>query len=148
MESGKSSGLPTKSAQVMRTRARGVRMPEELAEEIHEIASAAHKHDNAAAVKLLELGMILYEKLPGSMRERIWRPMPKFTQQQSFRREVERRAEKLVDSSRMNAFIVFRVPSEKKRLLRSRAQDTKVSVSKFIRSKVLEEKAVGKGGES
>jgi len=123
-------------------------MPEELAEEIHEIASAAHKHDNAAAVKLLELGVVLYSKLPGSMRERIWRPMPKFAQQQRFRVKVEERAEKLAESSRMNAFVVFRVPSEKKRLLRSRAEGAKLDISKFIRSKVLEEKSVEKGGES
>jgi len=115
-------------------------MPEELAEEIHEIASGAGRHDNTAIVKLLELGMVLYHKLPGSMRERIWRPTPKFIQQQRFRVKVEERAEKLAKSSKMNAFIVFRVPAEKKRLLRSRAEDAKMDVSKFIRSRVLEEK--------
>jgi len=115
-------------------------MPEELAEEIHEIAIGAGEHDNTAIVKLLELGMVLYNKLPGSMRERVWRPMPKFTQQQRFRVEVEQRAEKLAENSRMNAFIVFRVPVDKKRLLRSRAEDAKMNVSKFIRSRVLEEK--------
>jgi len=115
-------------------------MPEELAEEIHEIASGADRHDNDAIVKLLELGVVLYSKLPGSMRERIWRPPPKFTQQQRFRVKVEQRAEKLAESSKMNAFIVFRVPSEKKRLLRSRAENAKMNVSKFIRSRVLEEK--------
>jgi len=124
----------------MKTRARGVRMPEELAEEIHEIASGADRHDNDAIVKLLELGVVLYEKLPGNMRERVWHPMPKFTQQQRLRVRLEERAEKLAESSRMNAFIVFRVPAEKKRLLRSRAQNAKLDVSKFIRSRVLEEK--------
>jgi len=117
-------------------------MPEELAEEIHEIASAAHKHDNAAAVKLLELGVILYGKLPGSMRERIWRPMLKFPQRQRLRIKIEERAQKLTESSKMNAFVVFRVPAEKKRLLRSKAEDAKVSTSQFIRSRVLEERKI------
>jgi len=115
-------------------------MPEELAEEIHEIASGADRHDNDAIVKLLELGVVLYEKLPGNMRERVWHPMPKFTQQQRLRVRLEERAEKLAESSRMNAFIVFRVPAEKKRLLRSKAEHAKLDVSKFIRSRVLEEK--------
>jgi len=115
-------------------------MPEELAEEIHEIASGADRHDNDAIVKLLELGVLFYRRLPGSMRERIWCPMPKFAQQQKFRVKVEQRAEKLAESSKMNAFVVFRIPSEKKRLLRSRAEDAKMNVSKFIRSRVLEEK--------
>jgi len=111
-----------------------------LAEEIHEIASAAHKHDNATAVKLLELGVILYGKLPGNMREGIWRPMPKFTQQQRLRVKIEERAQKLAESSKMDAFVAFRVPAEKKRLLRSKAEGAKVSTSQFIRSRVLEEK--------
>jgi len=88
---------------------------------------------------LLELGLIFYQTLPFSTRAKLWQPNQTFTQQQSFRQEVERRAEKLVDSSRMNAFIVFRVSAEKKRLLRSRAEDRKMDVSKFIRSRVLEE---------
>ena len=115
-------------------------MPEELAEEIHEIASGADRHDNDAIVKLLELGMVLYSKLSGSMREKIWHPMPKFAQQQKFRVKVEERAQKLAESSKMNSWIVFRISSEKKRLLRSRAEEAKLDVSKFIRSRVLEEK--------
>jgi len=114
-------------------------MPEELAEEIHEIASGASRHDNDAIVKLLELGVLLYQKLSASMREKVWHPMPKFAQQQRFRVKVEERAEKLAESSKMDTFVVFRVPAEKKRLLRSRAEGAKLDVSKFIRSRVLEE---------
>ena len=115
-------------------------MPEKLAEEIHEIASGADKHDNTAIVKLLELGVVLYHKLPEGMHGRMWGPRQTYTQQQRLRVKVEERAQKLAESSKMNAFIVFRVPSEKKRLLRSRAEDRKMDVSKFIRSRVLEEK--------
>jgi len=115
-------------------------MPEELAEEIHKIASGAGKHDNTAIVKLLELGVTFYHKLPGNMCERIWRPTQKFTQQQRFRQEAEWRAERLIEHSKLNSFIVFRAPEEKKQLLQRKAREEKVTVSNFIRSRVLEEK--------
>ena len=115
-------------------------MPERLAEQVQEIASGANEHENAAIVKLLELGVLLYERLPANMRARLWQRNQTFPQQQRFRFEVEQRAQKIAESSKMNAFVVFRVPVEKKHLLRSRAQDAKMDVSKFIRSRVLEEK--------
>ena len=115
-------------------------MPEQLDASITDIAESADVSKNKAIVALIDLGFILYERLPGNMREKIWRPPPKFTQQQRLRVRLEQRAEKLAESSKMNAWVVFRVPAEKKRLLRSRAEDAKMNVSKFIRSRVLEEK--------
>ena len=115
-------------------------MPEKLAEQVQEIASGADEHENAAIVKLLDLGVLLYQKLPANMRVKLWQRNQTFAQQQKLRVRVEQRAEKLAETSKMNAFIVFRVPSEKKRLLRSRAEDAKLDISKFIRSRVLEEK--------
>jgi len=115
-------------------------MSEKLAEQVQEIASDADEHENTAIVKLLELGVLLYARLPANMRVKLWQRDQTFAQQQRFRVKVEQRAQKLADSSKMNAFIVFRVPAEKKCLLRSRAEDAKMDVSKFIRSRVLEEK--------
>jgi len=112
-------------------------MPEKLAEQVQEIASGADEHENAAIVKLLDLGVLLYQKLPANMRAKLWQRNQTFSQQQRFRVKVEQRAEKLAESSKMNTFIVFRVPAEKKRLLRSRAEDAKLDVSKFIRSRVF-----------
>ena len=115
-------------------------MPERLCAEIQEIASDADEHENAAIVKLLELGLVFYQQLPASMRGKLWQRNQTFTQQQSFRVKIQRRAEKLIEHSKLDSFIIFRASAEKKRLLQSRAEDAKVSVSQFIRSKVLEEK--------
>ena len=114
-------------------------MPERLCAEIQEIASDADEHENAAIVKLLELGLVFYQQLPASMRGKLWQRNQTFTQQQSFRVKIQRRAEKLIEHSKLDSFIIFRASVEKKRLLQSRAEDAKVSVSQFIRSKVLEE---------
>jgi len=121
-------------------RKRGVDLPGRTDEAVKDIAESVDESENKVIVSLVDLGLILYERLPESMREKIWHPPPKFTQQQRFRAKLEQRAEKLAESSKMNAFVVFRVPSEKKRLLQSRAEDAKLDVSKFIRSRVLEEK--------
>jgi len=121
-------------------RKRGVDLPDKTDEAVKDIAESADASENKVIVTLVDLGLILYGKLPGSMREKIWRPPPKFTQQQRLRVKLEQRAEKLAESSKMDTFVVFRVPAEKKRLLRSRAQNAKLDVSKLIRSRVLEEK--------
>jgi len=121
-------------------RKRGVDLPDKTDEAVKDIAESADASENKVIVTLVDLGLILYGKLPGSMREKIWRPPPKFTQQQRLRVKLEQRAEKLAESSKMDTFVVFRVPAEKKRLLRSRAEDAKLDVSKFIRSRILEEK--------
>jgi len=89
---------------------------------------------------MLELGLTFYRTLPFSTQAKLWKPDKTFPQQQRLRVEVEQRAQKLAESSKMDAFIVFRVPAEKKRLLRSRAENAKMDVSKFIRSRILEEK--------
>jgi len=115
-------------------------LPGKTDEAVRDIAESVDASENKVIVTLVDLGLILYEKLPASMRERIWRLPPKFTQQQRLRVRLEQRAENLAESSKMNAWVVFRVPAEKKRLLRSRAEDAKMNVSKFIRSRVLEEK--------
>jgi len=121
-------------------RKRGVDLPGRTDEAVKDIAESVEASENKVIVSLVDLGLILYERLPESMRERIWRPPPKFVQQQRFRVKLEQRAEKLAESSKMDSWVGFRVPAEKKRLLRSRAEHAKLDVSKFIRSRVLEEK--------
>mgnify|MGYP001083202590 FL=1 len=114
-------------------------MPERLCAEIQEIASDVGEHENAAIVKLLELGLVFYQQLPASMRGKLWQRNQTFSQQQSFRGKIQLRAERLIENSKLDSFIIFRASAEKKRLLQLRAEHAKVSVSQFIRSKLLEE---------
>ena len=121
-------------------RKRGVDLPNSIDAAIHDVADSANVSDNKTIVTLLNLGLTFYHKLPTAPRGKVWRPDQTFAQQQSLRGELKERAEELVTGSRLDSFVIFRASAEKKRLLQSKAQDAKLDVSKFIRSRVLEEK--------
>ena len=82
-------------------------MPSKVDEAIRDIAESVEgASENKVIVALLDLGLILYQKLPANMRTGLWKRNQTFAQQQRLRLKVEQRAQKLADSSRMNAFIV------------------------------------------
>jgi len=121
----------------LRSRSRGIRLPEQTSMQIIDIASNLKVPESRVIVKMTELGLTFYESLPLSMRAKLWKKQ-NFNQQQKTFSKLQDKAQILIKNLKLNSPVAFRIPAERRRILQAEARRSNQTLSEFLRGRIVE----------
>jgi len=122
----------------LRSRSRGIRLPEQTSMQIIDIASTLKVPESRVIVKMTELGLTFYESLPLSMRAKLWKKQ-NFEQQQKTLLKLEEKAQILIQNLKLKSIIALRIPIERRRILEAEARRSGQTLSEFLRGRLVEQ---------